>query len=424
MKEQILKILKANHIDTFLINEVKTESVEVFFIKQKLDMNRMKDVTHINITLYKDFEKEGKKMRGSATANLYQGMNDEEIERVIKETYYATSFVNNAYYTLPKGNQEEKVTLNNGLSGHTLEESVDKLTAALFKYDTLSDTFMNSSELFVEKVTVHIINSEGVDVAYEKYRVKGEFVIQCIAPQDVETYHDFYYEDLACDELAQKVKEAIEVTALRSQAQLSPKTGKYHVILSGEPVATLLGYYVTKASSAMIYPGYSHFKLGDEVQGKKILGDHLSITLKANSPYSNEGIKMQDQPLLENGILKTIHGASRFAHYLGIEPTGTYDMIEVAQGSKSLEEMNQEPYLEVLIFSDFQIDSFTGDFGGEIRLALYYDGDKLIPLTGGSISGNIGQVQENFLLSTEQQIRKGYKGPRAISLQGIMVAGE
>lgn len=424
MKEQILKALKANEINTFIINETGTESVEMFFIKQKLDMNRMKDVTNISITIYKDFEKEGKKMRGSATANLYPSMTYEEIERVIKDTYYAASFVNNGYYPLPEGRQEEKVVIQNELSRHTLEESVEKLTQALFKYDTQPHTFMNSSELFVEKERVHIINSEGVDVAYEKYKVKGEFVIQCTTPYDVETYHDFYYEDLECDALSEKVKEAIETTTLRSQAKASPKTGKYHVILSGEPVVTLLRYYATKAASAMIYPGYSHFKLGDEVQGKNIVGDQLDITLKATTPYSNEGIKMQDRTLLDKGVLKTIHGASRFAYYLGMEPTGNYDMIEVAPGSKSLEEFKQGAYLEVLIFSDFQIDSFTGDFGGEIRLALYHDGENTTPLTGGSISGNIGKVQENLFLSKEEQIRKGYKGPSAISLQGIMVAGE
>lgn len=423
MKEQILKALKANEIDTFLINEIKIESVELFFIKQKLDMNRMKDVTHISITLYKDFENAGKKMRGSATANLYPSMTYEEMEQVIKDTYYAASFVNNAYYPLPEG-KEEKVVMESTFNGPTLEESVEKLTEALFKYDTQPHTFMNSSELFVEKERVHIISSEGVDVAYERYKVKGEFVIQCTAPQDVETYHDFYYEDLEYDALAEKVREAIETTTLRSAAKESPKTGKYHVILSGEPVATLLRYYVAKSASSMIYPGYSHFKLGDKVQGKNIIGDPLDITLKATTPYSNEGIKMQDRPLLEQGVLKTIHGASRFAHYLGMEPTGNYERIEVAPGSKSIEELKQDNYLEVLIFSDFQIDSFTGDFGGEIRLALYHEGEKTIPVTGGSISGNIRQVQENLFLSKEEQIRKGYKGPKSISLQGIMVAGE
>jgi len=54
----------------------------------------------------------------------------------------------------------------------------------------------------------------------------------------------------------------------------------------------------------------------------------------------------------------------------------------------SLEEMHAVPYIEPVMFSDFRLDSMTGDFGAEVRLAYYFDGKNVTPVTGGSISGS------------------------------------
>ena len=93
------------------------------------------------------------------------------------------------------------------------------------------------------------------------------------------------------------------------------------------------------------------------------------------------------------------------------------------EGSVSLEEMERSPYLEVVNFSDFQMDSFTGHFGGEIRLAFLYDGEKRIPVTGGSINGNILEAQKNLVFSKEMQVEKDFEGPVAVCMEQINVAG-
>ena len=45
MKQMILDILKALSIDNYIITEARRSSAELFFIRKKLDMRRMKDVT-------------------------------------------------------------------------------------------------------------------------------------------------------------------------------------------------------------------------------------------------------------------------------------------------------------------------------------------------------------------------------------------
>ena len=85
--------------------------------------------------------------------------------------------------------------------------------------------------------------------------------------------------------------------------------------------------------------------------------------------------------------------------------------------------MKSEAYLELAAFSHFQMNPMTGNFAGEIRLGWYYDGKTRIPVTGGSISGNIREVQENMYLSKELQQDNNFIGPKTIQLYNVTVVG-
>lgn len=420
---QIKEVLQRLGIDTYLIEEQKKISVELFFIRHTLDMNRKKDVANYSVTVYRDFEKNDKSMRGFSIANIHVSMTGEEIEEVIKDAYYAASFVANPYYPLPKGTKEQMVQIPSALSDEALEDHTQKLVQAMFCYDTDAICFVNSAEIFLYYTECHMISSEGTDVSYGKYSVEGEFVAQCTKPQDVETYKSFYYDDLEIALLSELVKETLEMTKARSEAQVQPKQGSYPVILAGEYVKTLMSYYLDCAGANMIYPKYSSFKVGENVQGECVEGDVLNIVAKADVPYSNEGIPMIDRPLIQNGVLQFIHGPSRFAHYLEVEPTGYYTSIELPEGKVTLDALKQGEYLYIVNFSDFQMDALTGYFGGEIRLAFYSDGEKVIPVTGGSISGSIESIKDKLVFSKETDKELGYKGPKAVRFIGATIAG-
>nr|WP_308741900.1 metallopeptidase TldD-related protein [uncultured Anaerocolumna sp.] len=420
---RILSALNQNNISTYLIHEDIQETVELFFIKKNLDMRRQKEVHHYTLTVYKDFEIEGTKMRGSSTVGIYAGMTDEEIATKVKDAYFAASFVNNPYYELPSGEKEECVRLESSLASGSLADAAGKMAEALFSEDTLQDTFINSAELFVEKIINRIINSNGINVSFEKYMAKGEYVVQCVTPQDVETYQDFAYENLDAQALKDKVKQTLEITKARAQAATAPEAGEYNVILSGKHVGIICSYYLNRANASMIYPKYSNYAIGNNIQGQDVNGELLNITLKAKAPYSNEGIPMIDRPLITDGVLQTIHGSSRFAYYLGIEPTGDYHSIALPSGTKTFEEMKSGKYLYVLNFSDFQMDDLSGHFAGEIRLALLCDGETITPVTGGSINGNLLEAQKNLTFSKEMQKEINFEGPYAIRLENVSVAG-
>ncbi len=424
MTEQILAALAQLGIKTYLISETDKESLECFFVKKRLDLKRSTDTKEVEVTVYRAFEKDGKDMLGSSIVQIHPGQGKEEILDVLAGAYRAAALVSNPYYELPSGRKEEPVPANGRFAADGLAESMKNVCQELFAADHRTDVFLNSAEVFLRRHKTHILNSSGVDVRYETYDVWGEYVVQCVEPQDVETYHQFKYRDLEAGDLQKRVEEAFETTLARARASKAPKAGVYTVLLSGDQVKTLFDYYLSRASTNMVYQKYSNYEVGCQVQGGQVEGDLLTIRLKAKDPYSPEGIPMKDRTLLEEGVLKTLHGGARFAYYLGVEPTGKYRCISVPVGSTPLEEMKSKPYLHLVSFSDFQMDDFTGHFGGEIRLGFLYDGETVTPVTGGSVSGSILDVQDRLTFSKERYHSADYDGPFAVRIEGLRVAGE
>lgn len=420
----IKELLNKNNIEEYIISETEVEGVELYFIKDSLDMKRSKHILNYSVKIFNNFNENGEKFKGDTTLTIYPSMISEEIDKTIEEGHYIASLVKNKYYNLPKGNKNEKILIESKLSKNTLEESAIKLRKALFKNNNIDKGFINSAEIFVEEIRKKVIGSNGTDIEYVKYNTHGEYVTQWIDKEDVELYNSFSYNDLEEEDLALKVKENILNTGYRENSLTPPETKSYNVILSGEEVKTLLSYYIENSEASMVYQGYSNFEINNNVQGNDIKGDKINIKLTSSVPFSNEGIKLIDRTLIHNCDLKSIYGSSRFMSYLNLEPVGEYDGAIVSGGNTSFNDMIKDGDLHIIKFSDFQMDSLTGDFFGEIRLALLKDGDNIIPLTGGSLSSNIKDVQSNFILSKEVQNLGSYKIPVAIKLNNVQISGK
>ncbi len=422
MIEKIVQALAHVGISQYYIDRVETQSVECFFVRRDLDLKRRADVAEYTVTVYHAYEKDGHAMLGASDAQIYPGMEMTEIEGALQAAYHAAGFAGNPAYELYRGEKEEPISSDSSLAGQTLEETVRQMAEALYVTDVQEHVFVNSAEIFAKRQVHHTINSRGVDVSFETYEVRGEYVIQCTQPQDVETYHSFSYREADADALRRDVEEALVMTEARARANQAPAGGTYRIILSGEQLPTLFSYYMDRSGSGMVYQQYSPYQVGMQIQGE-CAKDPLTIVLKAKDPYSSEGIPMKDRVLMEAGTLQLIHGGNRFAQYLGIEPTGFYDSMEVPVGGLPLEEMKTGTYLHIVSFSDFQMDSFTGHFGGEIRLAFLSDGQQVIPVTGGSVNGSIQEVQDTMVFSQERYKNSRYDGPMAVCMDGVQVAG-
>lgn len=423
MLEKIKKALSKLNIERWRINEVKEESAELFFVKHTLDTRRIKDTHKFTVTVYRQGEKDGKKLVGNMSASVISSMSYEEIENAIESAYYAAQFAMNPYFDAPEKVTSDTIVKQGELASAPLAESAGKMAAAVFAADNNKHAYVNSTEVFCHKTFTHILTSEGTDVSFTDAVCKGDYVVQCKSPEDVELINQFEYDDVDTDALEQGVKEYLDFVYDRACAQRVLKSGKYNVVLSGKDLAEILSYYTEKSAADMIYPGYSAWKIGDGVQGN-VTGDALGLSLVATRPFSGDGIKMKDLKVIDDGRLLAIHGSTPFCRYLGIAPTGAYEKTRCEnKGNVSFEDMKKQPCLWAVAFSDFQMDSFSGHFGGEIRLAYLIEDGKITPVTGGSINGNLIEAQQNMRFSKERFVSAHYEGPYAVEFENIPVAG-
>ena len=152
---------------------------------------------------------------------------------------------------------------------------------------------------------------------------------------------------------------------------------------------------------------------------------YTELNTDALSAQAKEALSfVRDRALLENGVMRSTHGSNRFCRYLGAEPTGDYRKYSCDNpGTMSFAEMQKRPCLWAVTFSGFEMDSFSGHFGGEIRLAYLIEDGKMTPVTGGSINGSILEAQKDLVFSTDRYAEIGYDGPYAILLKNVAVAG-
>lgn len=425
MIERIKSALARCGITLWRINERAEETAELFFVKQQLDTRRSKDVRKYEVTVFRDMEgKDGDKpARGFTSVQLLSSMDEAQMEDELRKAYYAAQFAANPWFEMPDPVKAPLVEKTGELAQAPLAQSAGKMAKALFASDTHEAAFVNSAEVFVVRSTDHILSSEGTEVSYTDAKVKGEFVVQCKAPEDVEMFHEFEYDGLDEAALSARVAEALAFVRDRTRAQKTLKSGSYDLVLSGDEVAEVLDYYGKRSAASMVYAKYSTWQRGEDVQGETE-GERLTIQLAATEPYSAEGVPMADLSLLKDGVLQAYHGPNRFCRYLGVKPTGTYQKIVCGNGTIPFETLKQGPVLWAVAFSDFQMDAASAHFGGEIRLAYLIDEDGTVtPVTGGSVNGSILEAQKSLAFSTDRYLTARYDGPYAVRLKNVSVAG-
>lgn len=428
---KIKNILESSKADGYKIIETKTDAEEIFLVKKDVDLTRSKEVHHFSVTVYKNFQDNVAKYKGSSTFNVHPSMKEEEIKKLIENGIFAAGFVKNEYYDIPKVANEKIENLKSKFSTGKLSDWIPKLVEALYINDNEEKGMINSAEIFLNKNYKKILTSSGVDSSYESYDGMIEFITTWKETEEIELYKMLTFSDYDPKFISDTVKEMIFLAKERANAKYTVDSGKYNVILSGEPVKEVLSYYVNKSRASSVYNKISTIKIGDSIQGKEVKGDLINLALDPkieNSVYSapidNDGLVLSKVSVIEGGKLKGYHGDLRHSYYLGTKPTGNIGNFVVSAGSKNIVDMKKESYVELVTFSDFQIDSVTGDFGGEIRLGWYFDGKTTKKITGGSLSGNIENVHDNMYLSKELQQNEGFVGPKAIEMFNLTVAGK
>lgn len=411
MVEKIISIIKSKDISDFSLCDETRETAELFFIKKKLDLVREKNTREVRVTIYREFSELDKNYLGNSLIYIYPQMTDDEISAAIDDAYESALYVKNPFYKLPDGCKQELVKMETTL-GDSLMDNAISMTKAFYGADHDKDAYINSAEFFATKNKVRIVTSHGCDVSYTKYGIKGEFVAQCIMnDNDVELHRQFAFDDMELDRMVEECSKALLAVKDRVKAIKAPEDlSKYPVIICDDNAGELLNFYLERTNAANISAGYSDYSKDYKVN------NDLNITILPDVPYSEEGIKKSEHILIDDGIVKCIHGNVRFSEYLGIPQIGAYTKFKCDNATESLEKMISEPCIMVKCFSDFQMDEMDGYFGGEFRLAYLYDGNETKIITGGTISGNLLEAQGRMIFSTERYANSTYEGPMAIKI--------
>lgn len=431
MLDRLVKLLKSeNTPDKWLINYEQIATKELFFIKDRLDMNRAKDVEHCRVTLYADIDEDGKKYLGSATVKLSPSMSDDEMLECIKEGAYSATLAKNPYYTLVAPSTDSVPQLKSNIDYKNGIDTLQKVIDLVYSIDKKNTADVNSMEIFLQATTTKVINSEGVNETYSLPNMTIELVVDCKGEkEEVELYDMINISSFDEKMLAEKISAVFTNAQRRAKAKALSTSGDIPILLKGEAVRELFYYYIFKANANAIYKKYSQLKVGDSIQGDNVVGDKITITLLPEIPYSiaskyidDDGTKLKELPLYKDGKLLSYHGNNIYSQYCNVDITGDIPNVKIHEGSMEFDDMLQGDCLEVIGFSDFQIDPITGDFGGEIRLAIHHSDGKDVPVTGGSITGNILKVHDNIYLSKQMDITGNCQHPKAVKIVGAKIS--
>ncbi|MCL2571281.1 MAG: metallopeptidase TldD-related protein [Defluviitaleaceae bacterium] len=431
MLELLLKTLKTFDNVEYLIQETKTHKVEGYNIKKQSEMSREVASTLISLTLYVTFAEEKKKYRGSYNVNIHPGTSQEELKEIISQGIYAAGFVKNAYYPLVSPTPSKPV------STKTIDttKALADLQAVFHACDTNPVGHLSFSEFFITRSDIRRINSNGVDVTYTTYQVFVETAVHWPSPsgKEIEIYEAYRFSldnvDTASDYLQNRIQELFTVAEKKAIAKPTPSVEDINILLSGECLSTFFSYYKDCANARMIYQELSTFKEGTRVQGADN-SDLLTLTLEPlmegsaySRPYDEHGQPLEDHIVIKDGKLLKYWGDTRFSSYLDITPTGNIHNIHITGGTATDADLRKGPYLELVSFSDFQANAITGDFGSEIRLGFYFDGNNITPVTGGSISGNMNKIQDGLKMSAQTRQYNSYLGPATVCIKGASISG-
>lgn len=421
MKE-LYQILVESGASDFLIRETNTISREAFFIGQKLDMGRAKNVTHTFVTVYVDSE--DKKFRGSATKELHPTASPDEMKKEVEDAIFAARFVKNPWYPLAEEAKEEipakEIDLN---------EELIQIVKAMQAVTAKANEKINSYEVFVNQKRTHIRNSKGVDVSFSSLDCHLEVVINASKDgHEIELIKELRFSDKDASEITSEVEKMFESGHQRLDAVPTRKNEHGSILLSGDDVVSFFEYFTAHTNAGNQYMGVAKAKIGEKMTGEE--ADPLTIkTLRQlsgstkNAPYDGDGNRVEERTLFEDGVCQAFWGSIQHAHYLGLENTTSINNVIVSGGSMSEEELRALPHLEITDFSDFQVDPVTGNFGGEIRLGYESDGKTQYPVTTGSISGNCAKSLLNVKFSKETRQINNFVVPSVVLLTDVSVAG-
>ncbi len=418
---RLLNILKTSGADAWEVTDEQEKGWEFYLIRHALDQNRVKQLETFRVKVYKKFDD----CLGSAAAPIPADADEAEMKRIVTGLCQDATYVRNPFYTLNKpeqgnrlyGGQVESVDLK-AISGNFL-----KTIAEVPETDSED---LNSCEVFVSEKRVRFLNSEGIDVTAIYPSSMVEAVVNARKDgHEIELYR--MYECGTCDreQLTRDLAETMRYGRDRLATEPTPALGTADLILSTDDSSAVYEYFIYRLATGMVYRGISDWKTGDTVAPENMTIRTAAFLPNSsnNSLYDSEGARIRDVTLIDQGKAVRYWGSRQFSQYLGLDDSFIANNFVVSGGTETAEEVRRGDYLEVVEFSDFQVDDVTGDIAGEIRLGYLHRDGKTIAISGGSVSGNMNELVKSMQFSAESRQYDNMRIPAVTRLNGATVTG-
>ena len=288
------------------------------------------------------------------------------------------------------------------------------------------------------KGSFRLMNSEGVDLEYKDsfYSVSVSCSYVMKNGVKVDTWESLSelkpasYEHLS-SLLINRIERSLTVEKLHS--------GKYPVILPPAASARFVGLIASGLNGQGVWKGVS--PLGDKI-GEKVFNEAFSIIddpLILGSPYiapfDGEGINPLRRHLVKKGVVKGFIVDLKYAHRLGIEPTGnaargyssipspSFNGITMDVGELSFHDMIKG-IDKGIVAEQFiglgQSNTLNGDFSANLDLAfLVENGEIKGRLKDCMISGNVYDLMKGEIKTSREMERKGSNLLPYIYLDGV-----
>jgi len=296
---------------------------------------------------------------------------------------------------------------------------------------------LTAAECLCEVETVHLVNSRGIDATQTGSRIDVELTLRSHrGDREAETFTETSRRRLSDIDVESAIAVRARHTVDLLEAGAPPTwTGPVVVrwkglesIMADTPIAA--GVIQTLGSAGMKYAKISPWEIGKSVFRGEVKGDPLTVWANRAAPYGlyanrfdDEGLPAKRLELIHENKLAAFWASQRYAEYLSIAPTGAFGSLEIPPGRRPAAALLAEPHVEVIQFSWFNPEPFTGDFACEIRFGYLVENGQRKPFKGGQLIGNLLDAFANVQWSSETGSFGNYVGPHTARFNELKVAG-
>ena len=419
-----IELLQANaQVSGYKINIHKKESCELFFVKGKLETVRRTNTCDKEVTVYVDHGE----FKGDSQFFVYPSTTEEQIKALIEDAVAKALLINNKGYALPACD-EGNFLVDSNFVDYDAADLATTVSTAVFEANTVENASLNSVEVFINKHTETVLNSNGLDKTQTRYDAMVEAIPTYNGEtMSVELYEQYNFGSLDLATLKEEIAGKMAEVKARYEAVKPEETLEGAVILNKHELADLFFNISRNLGYGTVYSHSNLWSKGDAIQ-KDPQGDIIGIVMAGqaegsirSSKFDNDGLSLGSIRIVDGGKAVAYYGSNRYGQYLGETPTGDLRCLIADAGTAPAAEFETGKYLEVISMSGLQVDFYSDYVGGEVRLAYWHDGEKVTPVSGISFSGSVAEAFNSIRLSREITTNDSYTGPKKAILEGMKI---